>query len=329
MAKMQSRRDFLKNSSLLVGFGGAALLSGCSDTSATTTVATTAATTDTTAEVEPVSTEVEIPEHPYPYVELDPDELEALAYETFNAGGCCYGCAGAFLSQLSEKVGYPYTVIPAEMFYNGKAGYSAGSLCGALGGAAAIIGLCCNSDDSTTLIKELFSWYSAAALPFYQPEEPCEWSSISSSVNCSDSVSGFMAISGVTEMSDPIRLRRCAGVTADVTRKTVELLNVHFGYAEAEIVIEEETVLADNEYLGEADGFGGTIQVKVTMNGDQISKIDVLSHGETAGISDDAFATVPDAIIAAQSTAVDAVAGCTVSSEGIMAAVADALSKIS
>ena len=89
-----------------------------------------------------------------------------------------------------------------------------------------------------------------------------------------------------------------------------------------------EETLADNEYIGEGEGFGGTIRVKVTMDGDQISKIEVLSHGETAGVSDPAFETIPDAIIAAQSTEVDAAAGATFSSKGIMEAVNDALSKI-
>ena len=89
-----------------------------------------------------------------------------------------------------------------------------------------------------------------------------------------------------------------------------------------------EEVLAENEYIGEAEGFGGTIKVKVTMDGDKISKIDVLSHGETAGISDPAFSTIPQAIIDAQSTDVDIAAGATYSSKGIMAAVQDALSKV-
>ena len=55
--------------------------------------------------------------------------------------GCCYGVAKALLTQLADKVGYPFTVIPAEMFANGKEGYQASSLCGAMGGALGVIGL--------------------------------------------------------------------------------------------------------------------------------------------------------------------------------------------
>ena len=70
-----------------------------------------------------------------------------------------------------------------------------------------------------------------------------------------------------------------------------------------------------------------TIKVKVTVDGDKISKIEVLSHGETAGVSDPAFETVPDAIIAAQSTDVDVAAGASFSSKGIIDAVKDALAQ--
>ncbi len=111
--------------------------------------------------------------------------------------------------------------------------------------------------------------------------------------------------------------------------KCAELLNVHFGYMEAPAVeAPAEPELAPNEYIGVAQGFGGEIKVKVTMDGDKISKIDVLSHSDTAGICDPAYATIPQAIIDAQSTTVDAVANATVSSKGIMAAVENALAQV-
>ena len=68
--------------------------------------------------------------------------------------------------------------------------------------------------------------------------------------------------------------------------------------------------------------------VKVTMDGDKIAKIEVLSHNETAGISDSAFNTLPDAIVAANSTEVDTVSGATKTSEALIAAVNDALAQI-
>ena len=214
------------------------------------------------------------------------------------------------------------------MFLNGAAGYGQGTLCGALGGAFAVVGLVCGGADSKAVIKELSSWYSKTSFPLYQPEGEAPAHTVSGSVNCSDSVTKFMAAANIAEMSDPVRITRCKSLSADVARKTVELLNVHFGFAAAPVVDENELPLGENEYIGEADGFGGPVKVKVTMDGDKIAKIDVLSHGETAGVSDPAFSTVPAAIIAANSTAVDVAAGATVSSKAIMAAVENALSKV-
>ena len=82
-----------------------------------------------------------------------------------------------------------------------------------------------------------------------------------------------------------------------------------------------------DEYTGEGAGFGGPLKVKVTMEGDKIAAVEVVSHGETPGISDPAFNTIPEAIVNAQSADVDAATGATMSSKGIKEAVKDALSK--
>ena len=154
---------------------------------------------------------------------------------------------------------------------------------------------------------------------------------VANSVNCVDSVGIYMAATGY-KMADPERKARCAAVTAEVAVKTITLLNVLYGYEEAEPVEEAapaEAALAANEYIGTGvSEIGGEVKVKVTMDGDKIAKIDVLSHNETAGISDPAFKTLPDAIIAANSTQVDAVTGATKTSEALIAAVNDALSKV-
>lgn len=302
---LQSRREFLKKSVALLG--GSALLSG-------------APLAGVLAESQP-----EAPAHPFPYAELDLDKVEQLAYEGYFENGCCYGVAKGLLAELCDKVGFPYTMIPPEMFANGKEGYTAGSLCGALGGAAGIIGLCCAPDDARAITKELFAWYTSTPLPIYQPEGAAPVQTVSSTVNCVDSVSEFMTEANV-ERADPIRKRRCGGVSGDVARKTAELLNIHYGFMEAPAA--PETELAANEYIGEAEGFGGPVKVKVTMDGDKIDKIDVLSHSDTPGICDAAYNTIPQAIIDAQSTQVDVSAGATFSSKGIMAAVEDALSKV-
>lgn len=85
----------------------------------------------------------------------------------------------------------------------------------------------------------------------------------------------------------------------------------------------------ENEYIGEGTGKGGTpIKVKVTMDGDKIANIEVLEHSETAGISDKAFDEVIAQILEKQTAQVDVTSGATLTSNGIMEAVADALSRM-
>ena len=77
--------------------------------------------------------------------------------------------------------------------------------------------------------------------------------------------------------------------------------------------------------MGEAQGMGGTLSVKVTMDGEKIAKVEVVSHTETAGISDGAIEKIPAAIVEKQSTDVDTVSGATVTSKAIIEAVNAAL----
>ena len=81
-------------------------------------------------------------------------------------------------------------------------------------------------------------------------------------------------------------------------------------------------------YYGEGTGMGGKIIVKIAIVGKQIISAEVISSHETKGISEKAIAGIPKEIIAAQSTKVDVVSGASNTSKGIMAAVADALSKV-
>lgn len=78
-------------------------------------------------------------------------------------------------------------------------------------------------------------------------------------------------------------------------------------------------------YTGTSQGFGGDINVKVTLSKDKITDVEVVSHGETEGIGTKAIDSLPDAIVKANSTEVDTVAGATVSSKGILSAVNDAI----
>jgi uncharacterized protein with FMN-binding domain len=72
---------------------------------------------------------------------------------------------------------------------------------------------------------------------------------------------------------------------------------------------------------------GRELVLKITMNGRNITNITFLRVYETVGIGDKAVIQIPQAIIRAQSTQVDTVAGATVTSRAIIEAVNDALSK--
>ena len=85
----------------------------------------------------------------------------------------------------------------------------------------------CDADTSKKLLGELENWYREAALPIYQPENLNLPTTVANSINCDVSVGTYMEASGYA-YGDPGRKKRCAGVAADVTRKTVELLNAHF-----------------------------------------------------------------------------------------------------
>ncbi len=77
-------------------------------------------------------------------------------------------------------------------------------------------------------------------------------------------------------------------------------------------------------FEGVGAGFGGEIKVAATVEDGKLTAVEVLSHGETSGISDPAFAKIPTAIIENQTVAVDTVAGCTFSSKGLIEAVTNA-----
>lgn len=88
-----------------------------------------------------------------------------------------------------------------------------------------------------------------------------------------------------------------------------------------------DNVYKDGTYTGEADGYGGTIQVEVTLASDEITSIDVVSApGEDSAYLSQAESVI-DSILSAQSTDVDTVSGATFSSTGILNAVDDALGK--
>ena len=119
-----------------------------------------------------------IPEVPWAYKKLDPIAAAERAYPGYFKGGCGYGAFEGIMGELKKEVGYPYIVIPTEMFIFGEGGVAGTStLCGALNGSAAAIFLATGAVEAKTraaafeTIRELFNWYEQTALPNYRPKD--------------------------------------------------------------------------------------------------------------------------------------------------------------
>lgn len=78
-------------------------------------------------------------------------------------------------------------------------------------------------------------------------------------------------------------------------------------------------------YIGIGPGNGGDISVEVTFSESEITDIKLISQTETKTIAAEALETLPESIIEYQSLGVDTVSGATVSSLGLIAAVANAV----
>ena len=78
-------------------------------------------------------------------------------------------------------------------------------------------------------------------------------------------------------------------------------------------------------YTATADGLGGPVEVSVTVSDSKITEVKVVSHSETAGVSDRPIKEIPAAIVEYQSLAIDTVSGASYTSNAILTAAADAI----
>ena len=83
----------------------------------------------------------------------------------------------------------------------------------------------------------------------------------------------------------------------------------------------------DGTYLGEGAGFGGKIEVQVTVEGGSITDVTVLSADGEDGAYLDMGQDILPSVIEQQSADVDTISGATFSSGGIRDAAAQAIEK--
>ncbi len=80
-------------------------------------------------------------------------------------------------------------------------------------------------------------------------------------------------------------------------------------------------------YTAAAQGNGGPVNVEVTFTETAIEKVVIGDNAETKGIADPVLKSFPDLIVKNQSLNIDAVAGATVTSDAVLAAVADCVTQ--
>ncbi len=141
--------------------------------------------------------------------------------------------------------------------------------------------------------------------------------------------------SGGGNIAETMYTGRTAGANAAAVKEEpapVELATVESAPAplgndldtsEAQVQVD----LGENEYLGVGEGLHGAVYAKVTVVDGKPTAIEVISQSETADITEEVWSTLPDAIVAAGSTNVDGITGATLASDGLKAAVEDALAQ--
>lgn len=112
-------------------------------------------------------------------------------------------------------------------------------------------------------------------------------------------------------------------VISGVNKELIKYMAAFYGDHEKEKPVQ----LIDGVHAGQANSFGGLMQVEVTVRDGRIADVKIVKHQDTVGISDEAILLMPERIVTANNPDVDVVAKATVSSKGIIAAVKDALSK--
>lgn len=164
------------------------------------------------------------------YAHLSPEETAQRAYNEYPNGSCMYGVFKSVVSQLAEKVGEPFVSFPVQMMKYGHGGVNgSGTICGALNGAAALIGLLVEGKQvQDALAGELFRLYEETPLPVFMPKKPAmdfePPKSIAKSVLCHASTTRWGKKADYT-INSKERKERCRRLTADVAAQTVTILN--------------------------------------------------------------------------------------------------------
>lgn len=216
-----NRREAIR----LAGFGLGSMLTGAAVQSAQG------------AEASAVNPAVAEGSEAWKYAIVDPDKVARDAYEVYHVGHCMHATFTAIIQNVGEALSKTDPLaaqavlnFPLHMMHYGASGVNGwGSLCGAVNAACAAIGLFCGSSKTAKALQdEIGNYYESAMLPEFMPEdaEPIP-QTIAGSILCHVS-SGKWCHVAKARSDSPERSDRCARLSADLAKKTVELLNLNF-----------------------------------------------------------------------------------------------------
>lgn len=164
----------------------------------------------------------------------------------------------ALIGLMGEKHGAPYTSFPFSCMEFGKSATAdSGGTCGCLMAGAMVMSLFWPRKIAIPMQAELQRWYEVTALPLSKPApgkakiDGDMASSVSDSILCHISVARWCRKSGFGSGS-PERSERCARLTADVARKTAELI-----HAQMDGTFKRATAVSDMQKSCSAEGCHG------------------------------------------------------------------------
>lgn len=215
------------------------------------------------------------------YAVVDPNRVADLAYSGYSVGRCMFTTFQAIVWSVAEALEKTDPIaadaifrFPFHMMRYGDSGANGwGSLCGSLNGAMAAISLfTVEKKTRSALCDEIANYYAQTMLPIYQPKDAEDETpfaqTISGSIICHVS-SGKWANLVQVRTDSPERSERCTRLSADIAKKTVELLNLNVAALTSSDVkpIVELKRPEDSATCGSCHDKGGT-------NSDIIGKMD-------------------------------------------------------
>ncbi|WP_446715382.1 FMN-binding protein [Caloramator sp. Dgby_cultured_2] len=92
-----------------------------------------------------------------------------------------------------------------------------------------------------------------------------------------------------------------------------------------QIETQQKITYKDGIYIGSSEGKNGEIKVKVTVKDGRIHNIEILSHSDTENLFEIVYKKIISAVYEKQSAEVEIVSGATLTSNGLIRAISNAL----